>query len=122
MPALTETEVLTLSLADVAVLGPHEAPELVVDVTLECPDGSTSSALIKHFSLSLSLSLCLFVCLLSRNEAQYKFHTSLTFYSGRGDKAGDIRIIILKVLYSKYKTSQRGFLLPPLPSVGNSRN
>ena len=43
-PALAQTEILALSLADVAVLRPHEAPELVVDVTLECPDGSTSSA------------------------------------------------------------------------------
>ena len=58
-PALAQTEVLALSLADVAVLGPHEAPELVVDVTLERPDRSTSSALIKHFSSDL---LCLFVC------------------------------------------------------------
>ena len=44
LPALTETEVLTLSLADVAVLGPHEPAQLVVDVTLECPDGSASSS------------------------------------------------------------------------------
>ena len=42
--ALAQAEVLALRLADVLVLRPHEAPELVVDVTLECPDGSASSA------------------------------------------------------------------------------
>ena len=78
-PALAEAEVLALGLGDVDLRLPDEAPQLGVDVTLECPHSSTAPTLGRHKAIKIDNKETMkpphFCCFIHANDNDRTLHS-----------------------------------------------